>query len=286
MDFKQMALDAAVIHRELELLSQPLESGGSQVPDRSYKPEELKTPPKVILFMFDISFSMNGKVGDSSTRIAACKEQLCKMLTNPKIVGPNDLVGVVAFGFAYKYMIPIGPNRGAEVQQMVAENKLEAAMKDYPVPAIDDKRYAWPAGTPQAGQKYTLGSQTWFFSTLTALCRDLKSDAYKNYPKFLIALTDGEPTPSGGPAPNPGTLTETETDIEDYCHGNSMILIAVSSDIKDEEPFKTLAAQTTAGGGIGKYIAAKDISDSKQIADAFSAVEAALVDVSGASETA
>lgn len=283
LNFNDMTFEAKNISGDFAL-REPLTSGGSEVPDRNYLAESIVTPPKLLLFMFDISYSMTGQVG-SSTRIAACKEQLGKMLTNEKIVGPDDMVGVVAFGFGCKYMIcksSGGFGKGAdakdEVKTMVEKNVLEDAMKESPEPPINDSRYVHKGGQP-----FTLGTQTWFFETLASCCEELMKEKYLNYPKWLIALTDGEPTVcSDQPKPHPGSLDEAKGRIEEYCQKqNNLVIITVSSDVKNEQQFRELAEQVQRAGGIGKYVAAKDISDSAQIVKAFSDVEQALVDVSG-----
>merc|ERR1712032_1553275 len=159
-------------------------------------------------------------------------------------------------------------------------------------PSYSDGRYMLNANTRAS----VLCHATWFFSTLNALTQDLMSDKYNgypewtSYPKWLIALTDGEPTgmPAGLPQPpHPGTQGQSERQLKKYgARQNNLVIITVSADVQNDDQFKALTSTVQKWGTIGEYVSAKNTEDATAIEKAFVTVQEALVDISGNVEQA
>jgi len=254
------------------------------VPDKDYKPENLDIPAKMVIFMYDVSYSMTKQVGDT-TRMGACKLQLEKMMKNSTIIGRNDSVAVVAFGFGFKYLLPLQPDIGAQVN-----NLIQDALGDDPAQKGTVRcQNGGPDTTPGPGypeQCKVLGHATSFYSTLGCLLQDLLQQGGESFKKnlWLIALTDGDPSPLDRA---PEVAGRTKDMLRRYCEdSNNIIIIAISDEVTDESEkgFQELTAIAQQGGGNGIYIAAKDVKDDSAINAAFSNVAAALVDVSGMSQ--
>jgi len=245
------------------------------VPDQRYRPEALQMPEKMVLFVLDVSFSMREAVGDS-TRMAACRHQLQTMMEDPRIIADNDMVGLVAFGYGCSYLLDIGPNLRAKVPSLMSGALGDAG---HGVVQCQNERPQRVKKWEKDPGNYTLGVSTAFFYTLDQTLRDLLEKG-KGYAKnlWLIVLTDGEPA---------DTLLFKDQALKEVgkytAEGNNLIVITISDDVKEnsEKIFSDLATMAQKGGGVGQYIAAKDVTDDAAIRKAFSNVAEALVDVSG-----
>jgi len=262
--------------REAQLISTEdfPEGFAAGVPDQHYLPEALQAPEKMVLFVLDVSYSMKEPVGDS-TRMAACRHQLQTMMEDPRIIADNDKVGLVAFGYGCSYLLEIGTNLRAKVPGLMAgplcdtDQGLVQCQNERPQSV---KQWDKDPGT------YVLGVSTAFFYTLEKTVKDLLVNG-EGYAKnlWLIVLTDGEPADSF-------SKDQAVKQLGEYtAGGNNLIIITISEDVKDntEQTFRDLAAMAQKGGGVGQYIAAKDVTDDVAIKKAFSNVAEALVDVSG-----
>lgn len=229
----------------------------SGAPDKAYVPEERPREVKkrkVVLFVMDVSFSMQG------ARLDACKEQMKQLLTNKNFLAEDDCVGVVAFGKGHKELLPIGTGLQhlESVKSLVDGGQFEEAMGDR-----DDK------------QQQGLGGSTWMYQTLHTVVPTLLGDAWmpgsateeNEEPEFqrcLVVLCDGGDS-------RPYEFTMAHDKINDSV---ALVIITVGNDRSLTEQKTNLQRLVQKGSRQSLFIHADD--DASAIAKAFKNVQHAL----------